>query len=73
MDRPVIWISSITYAMQGRDLLRSRGFRCSIEKVHSETGCGYGIYVPERTDEAEFILRERGFRVFGRLERRGRR
>ncbi len=71
-DRPILWLTSITYAMKGRDLLKSRGFRCSIEKIHSETGCGYGVYVPEHTDEAEALLRERGFRVLGRLERRRR-
>ena len=34
-----------------------------------ESGCGYGVYVPQRTDEAERILRDAGVKVFYRAER----
>ena len=71
MNGPLILVSSVTYAMKGRELLNRRGFRAFIERINRsrETGCGYGIYVPDSTDEAERILRAEGFRVLGRSGR----
>ena len=71
LNRPLILVGSVTYAMKGRDLLMRRGFRVYMERVPKsrETGCGYALYVPVRTDEAERFLREAGVRVMGRSER----
>lgn len=69
MGKPLIVVGSITFAMKGRDVLGHKGIRASVERVphHSDTrGCGYGLYVPERTDEAERILRAAGVPVTGR-------
>lgn len=46
MQRHIISVKSITYAIKGRDLLRKKGFRAYIErKINSDgnTGCGYVI------------------------------
>ncbi len=70
MGKPLIMVSSVTYAMKGRELLSQRGFRAFIERVPktAETGCGYGIYVPRGADEAEIVLRENNVKVLGRME-----
>lgn len=70
MGKPLIVVSSVTYAMKGRELLFRQGIRGYVERIPktAETGCGYGIYVPERTDEAEQILRENDIRVLSRIE-----
>ncbi len=70
MGKPLIVVGSITFAMKGRDILGRRGFRSSVERVpHSRDahGCGYGLYVPERAEEAEKILRSAGIPVTGRV------
>lgn len=71
LNNPLILVSSVTYAMKGRDLLNNMGFRAYLERVSRSktTGCGYGIYVPNRTDEAEQVLLGEGFRILGRIER----
>ena len=63
--------SSVTYALKSRDLLFQRGIKAYIERLPRtrESGCGYGVYVPQRTDEAERILRDAGVKVFYRAER----
>ena len=51
----LIVVSSVTYALKSRDLLFQRGIKAYIERLPRtrESGCGYGVYVPQRTDEAE--------------------
>ncbi len=69
----LIMVSSVTYAMKGRELLRDYGIKSSIERTPRTSlhqSCGYSLYVPQRTDEAENILRENGIKVLGRTERR---
>lgn len=70
MGKPLIVVSSVTYAMKGRELLSQRGFRAYVERIPktAETGCGYGLYVPEGADEAERVLRENNIRVLQRIE-----
>ncbi len=46
MQRHIISVSSITYAIKGRDLLRKQGFKAYIEKktnAKGNAGCGYVI------------------------------
>ena len=73
MGKPLIVVSSVTYAMKGRDLLFRNGIRGYVERIPKtgETGCGYGIYVPRGADAAERILRENRIRVLGRMEQDG--
>lgn len=71
MNKPVILVSSVTYAIKGKDLLNRNGFMAAIHRVSRtrETGCGYGIYVPQRTEEAQRLLEESGMRILGRADR----
>lgn len=73
VGRPLIMMSSITYAMKSRDILFKYGIKSYVERTPkgSNAGCGYSIYVPERTDEAEKILTGMGIRILGRMERDG--
>ena len=69
MGKPLIMVSSVTYAMKARELLTRHGIRGYVERIPrtAETG-GYGVYVPQGTDAAERILRENNIRILGRLE-----
>lgn len=71
MGKPVIQVSSVTYAMKSRELLFRYGIKAYVERStrSSRAGCGYSLYVPERTDEAEQILHKANIRILGRLER----
>jgi len=72
MEKTLIMVSSVTYAMQGRELLRQYGIKAQIERTpkrQQRQGCGYSLYVPQNTEEAERILKEKGIRVIGRAER----
>ncbi len=72
MGKPFILVSSITYAMKSRDLLFSQGIKSYVERttrLKEQQGCGYGVYVPNDTDQAERILAEAGIRIIGRAER----
>ncbi len=70
MGKPLILVSSVTYAMKARELLLQSGIRGYVERIPktAETGCGYGVYVPDGADAAEKILRDNGVRVLGRME-----
>ncbi|HIS50641.1 MAG TPA: DUF3343 domain-containing protein [Candidatus Gallacutalibacter pullistercoris] len=71
MEKPVIQVSSVTYAMRGRELLFRHGIRSYVERStrSSRAGCGYNLYVPENADQAEKILRQANIKILGRLER----
>ena len=73
MGKPLIVVRSVTYAMKGRDLLFRHGIRGYVERIPKtgDTGCGYGIYVPQGADAAERILRENRIRVLRRMEQDG--
>ena len=72
MEKPLIMVSSVTYAMQGQELLKGYGIKSKVERTPKNTlrqGCGYSLFVPQRTDEAEMLLRNNGIKVLGRAER----
>ncbi|MEG1427215.1 MAG: putative Se/S carrier-like protein, partial [Oscillospiraceae bacterium] len=67
----LIIVGSVTYAMKAKDLLFSSGIKAYIErnKRTREFGCGYGLYVPHRIEEAEQILLRSGIKVLARTTR----
>lgn len=72
MGKSLIMVSSITYAMKSREILNRRGFKAYVERIpqtSQSVGCGYGIYVPDRTEEAVQILLDSGIHITGRIER----
>ena len=60
MKQERISVSSITYAIKGRDLLRANGYKAYIErsKGQLEHGCGYSIYVTHDTEGAKKLLQQ---------------
>lgn len=71
MGRPMIVIGSITFAMKGQGLLARSGIQSSVERIYRNSGgrgCGYGLLVPRRTDEAVAILEHAGIPVTDRLD-----
>ena len=72
MNKSFFIVNSITYAMKSRDLLMRHGIQSYIErsrKLREQFGCGYGIYVPKRTEEAAQILKQQGIRILARVDR----
>lgn len=72
MGQQLIIVGSITYAMKSREILFNHGIKAYVERLPRTPdmpGCGYGVFVPSRTDEAEKILRDAGVHVLGRRER----
>ena len=72
MNKELILLPSVTYAMKAKSILDKRSIRAFIQRTPRNTGirsCGYCLFVPKRADEAEDILRKSGIRVLGRAER----
>ena len=68
MSNQLILVSSITYAIKGRDLLRSQGFKAYIEKTPGKLdthGCGYSIVTAAETSRVLPLLQQAGVKVLG--------
>ena len=72
MNNELILLPSVTYAMKAKSILDQYKIRSYIQRTPKNTGvksCGYCLFVPKRTDEAESLLRSKGIRVLGRAPR----
>ncbi len=72
MNLQLILLPSVTYAMKAKNILEKHNIRAYIQRTPKNIGirsCGYCLFVPENTDQAERILRMNGVRVLGRAER----
>lgn len=60
MGKILIAMTSITYAMKAKSLLKDKGYFCEIERTPKNigTGCGYSIRVHESSDLIISILDE---------------
>lgn len=58
MEKNLIIIGSVTYAMKAKELLFDKGIKAYVERHRKtkEFGCGYALYIPSRALEAEKIL-----------------
>ena len=68
MSNQLILVSSITYAIKGRDLLRSHGYKAYIEKTPGKLdthGCGYSIVVATEPARVLGLLQQAGVKVLG--------
>ncbi len=66
MQRHIISVSSITYAIKGRDLLRKQGFRAYIERktnANGNTGCGYVIIADGNREKITNALMNSGVKI----------
>lgn len=71
MDQTMLLVSSFTYAMKSRDILWRNGIQAYVQRVprgFERVGCSYGVYIPERLDEAQNILLRSGIQLLGRVE-----
>ncbi len=65
-------VTSVTYAMKGRNILIRNGFKASLTRTpkgENSGSCGYSIYVPYNTDKAQELLIQKGIKVLGRTNR----
>ena len=66
---PILVLSSITYAMKARDLLKENGIPSLLTRsvaIRRVRGCGYGIRIaPEHRTRAEELLQNAGIHVLG--------
>ncbi len=72
MKNELILLPSVTYAMKAKSILDQYKIRSYIQRTPRNIpikSCGYCLFVPMRTDEAERILRKNGVRVLGRASR----
>ncbi len=60
MEKSLIAVSSITYAMKAKKLLNDRGFYCEIQRTPKNlgSGCGYSIRVRDNIKLIFSILDE---------------
>lgn len=66
MQRHIISVNSITYAIKGRDLLRKQGFNAYIERKtaqNGDSGCGYVIVVNGNRQKVVAILKNSGIAI----------
>lgn len=72
MDKELVMLSSITYAIKGRDILSKFGIKSFVERTPKNAktvSCGYSLYVPENIEKAILILKENGLNVLGTTDR----
>lgn len=71
MGKPLILVTSITYAMKSIDLLKKNGFLAEMKRVPKHikhNGCSYGVYVKDSSDEAVDLLIKNKIKILGRIE-----
>lgn len=64
--RQCIMLSSVTYAMRGKDILERKGIKSFMERTPPEVsgcGCGYSLRVKGDADQAAAILTGAGIEV----------
>ncbi len=68
MQRHIISVTSITYAIKGRDLLRKQGIKAFVErKTNSDgnSGCGYVIVANGNKTKITSLLLQSGIKILG--------
>ena len=66
MQRHVISVASITYAIKGRDLLRKQGTKVFVERKtnsNGNAGCGYVIVAYGNKDKIVQTLKLSGIKI----------
>lgn len=66
MQRHVITVTSITYAIKGRDSLRKQGFKAFVERktnASGNAGCGYVIVAEGNRERITQILKLSGIKI----------
>ena len=72
MEKQLILVPSVTYAMKAKSILDRYKIKSYIErtpKTHQMHSCGYCVFVPENTQAAHEVLLKHGIKVIGRVAR----
>ena len=67
MNRPIIRLSSVTYAIRAQKQLESYGIKSYVRKQRAGAsyGCGYGVEVHNSVSHtAQDIIRDAGIRIY---------
>lgn len=71
MGKPIIVVSSLTYAIRGQKVLERYGIQSHIERnarTAGSHGCGYGLRVRGNAATAQAALIQSGIKVLDILE-----
>ena len=66
MQRHIISVGSITYAIKGRDLLRKQGIKAYVERktnTSGNAGCGYVIVAHGNKNKIAQVLTHSGVKI----------
>lgn len=66
MQRKIVSVGSITFAIKGRDLLRKYGIKAYIERKtnpNGDTGCGYVIVAEGNGNQIVKLLKDAGIKI----------
>lgn len=66
MNRPMIRLTSVTYAIRAQKLLERQGIRSYIKRLTKSTqvqGCGYGLEIVGNLDMAVNTIRAADIRI----------
>lgn len=72
MEKQLILVPSVTYAMKAKSILDKYKIKSYIERTpknHQLSSCGYCVFVPDNVDTATDILLRNRIRIIGRVER----
>jgi len=72
MEKQLLLVPSVTYAMKAKGILDKYNIRAYIERTprnHQLRSCGYCLFVPDNTDTAHELLLRNGVRIIGRVSR----
>lgn len=72
MEKQLLLVPSVTYAMRGKTVLDRYNIRAYIERTprsHQLRSCGYCLFVPENTNTAYDVLLRNGIKIIGRVAR----
>lgn len=71
MSKKGIKVTSVTYAMKGRDLLQKNGYKAYLTRnphPEDDEGCGYVIYVNNLDKKCFEILKRNKIKVTGTVD-----
>lgn len=74
MEKQLLLVPSVTYAMKAKSVLDRYKIKSYIERTpknHQVRSCGYCLFVPENTETAHEILLRNGIKIIGRVARDG--
>ncbi len=72
MEKQLLLVPSVTYAMKAKSILDRYKVKSYIERTpknHQVRSCGYCLFVPENVETAHELLLRHGIKILGRVAR----